>query len=64
MLERRKIVTKYTRDKEPAPPPICGICGKRITVAELLAENFEAVKGRSGYTAFYHRECIRQEGST
>lgn len=61
LLDRKKITYKYTREHHREAPPICGLCGKRFTVAELLSEQFEAVQGKSGPLAFYHRACTRME---
>lgn len=60
-LDKKKIITKYTRKDRPAEPPICGLCGKRFTVAELLGEQFEAVQGKGGPLAYYHTNCLRVE---
>lgn len=69
-LDKKKIITKYThksrfsgvRDYKPyTEPPMCGICGKRIAVAELLGEQFEAVQSKGGHLAFYHTTCLGME---
>lgn len=58
-LDKKKIITKYSREHHREQPPLCGICGKRFTVAELLSEQFEAVQGKSGRLAYYHTNCLR-----
>ena len=69
-LDKKKIVTKYTRKnkdtgvdeyKPLTEPPMCGVCGKRITVAELLGEQFEAAQGKTGRLAYYHVNCLGME---
>ena len=60
-LDKKKIITKYTRKTFPEQPPLCGICGKRFTVAELLGEQFKAIKSIGGHLAYYHATCMRME---
>lgn len=69
-LDKKKIITKYTRKnrfsgeleyKPLTEPPMCGICGKRITVAELTGGQFEAIKSIGGHLAYYHATCMRME---
>lgn len=54
-LDKKKVRT------ECKELPTCGICGKRITVAELMGEQFDAVKEKGGHMAYYHTTCIRME---
>ena len=49
---------QFTRKANPKEPPICGLCGVRITVAEMIRGDFEAIEGKSGYLAYYHRDCV------
>lgn len=69
-LDKKKIVTKYTHKnrysgeleyKPLTEPPMCGICGRRITVAELLGEQFEAAQGKTGRLTYYHSNCLGME---
>lgn len=69
-LDKHKLFKRHIREnkdsgayeyKPGVVPLICGICGKRITVAELSRGSFEAIQGTGGYMAYYHTDCIRTE---
>lgn len=54
-LDKKKVRTKC---KEL---PICGICKKRFTVAEILGLQFDAIQENGGHLAYYHATCMRME---
>lgn len=69
-LDKKKLFTRLVKEdkssgdyeyKPGVEPPQCGICGKRITVAELSRGQFEAIQGKGGHMAYYHTTCIRME---
>ena len=60
-LDKTKIITRYTKRNCRTELPVCGICAKRLTVAELLSEQFEAGKGQTGRLSYYHTTCLRME---
>jgi hypothetical protein len=72
-LDKLILFKRYARENKSSgayeyrpgvEPPMCGICGKRITVAELTGGQFEAVQSRGGYMTHYHTTCLGMEAGS
>lgn len=54
-LDKKKLIVKCKA------LPMCNICKKCITVAELMGQQFEAVQERDRRMAYYHTTCMGME---